>query len=112
MAKVFRIRGKYLNENCYVRLGRYGNGEPAIELMSVCGEPMSVPTVNLEAYDEHPQPGNVFVKDYEETAGIYDSLAGNGIVGPILRIVEFGFNNLCQAYECELLIKEPDAMLR
>lgn len=80
--------------------GRYGDGSIALQVVDMCGEVLSVATVNLEAYGEHPAQGNVFIKDWSENEGTLQCLVEEGVVSEPVRSVEAGF---ALAYECKLL---------
>ena len=100
--KTFQFTSKWLsNEDGTVEVGAYRDGSIALRLRAINGEPLSMPTVNLEDYGEKPQPGCVFVRDYSETEGLYDSLYTNGIVGEKIRTVNFGHG---KAYECRFTL--------
>lgn len=107
MAKTFRFRSKYLNDYGTVEVANYQNQVIAIRLVSPLGEPLATPTVNLEAYGERPDEGNVFIKTWAGNEGIIDSLIEHGIVSEPLRTVKIAHGNL--ALECKLTISREDA---
>ncbi len=75
-----------------------------MELFDLNGTLLCIPTVNLDAYNEKPADGNVFIRDYSENEGIYASLLMNGIVGQAIRTVAYGPYD-AKAYECPLLVE-------
>jgi hypothetical protein len=91
------LKTKHINETVVVRKATYPNGSTALVLSSPIGEPMGHATVALE---ELPGNGNIFVKDWNENAGLLGALQQLGIVGPVIRTVPAGF---CEAHEVELL---------
>ena len=91
------LKTKHINETVVVRKATYPNGSTALVLSSPIGEPKGHATVALE---ELPGTGNVFIKDWNENAGLLGALQQLGIVGQVIRTVPAGF---CEAHEVELL---------
>lgn len=91
-------------ESGVVTFGEYGNGETAIDIVDLDEGPFATATVNLEVYGLAPEPGNVFIKDYSETAGIWEFLVDLGVIGKPIREVFFGPYD-AKAQECPLLAK-------
>lgn len=85
-----------------ISFGYYSNGEVALMIYDHFDGLYAVPTLNLEDYGLHPQPGRVFIKDYSETAGIHKKLHEMGVISEPVRTVVFGPYNT-QAHECEVL---------
>lgn len=108
MSKTFHFRSEFVNDTGVVELGRYSDGSVALRLVSSLGEPILLPTVNLQAYGEKPAEGRVFIKTYGASEGIDKNLQDHGIVGPPIRTVRFGYGS---ASECELLLKPEDARI-
>jgi hypothetical protein len=52
------------------------------------------------ALEELPGPGNIFIKDWNENAGILGALQQLGIVGPVIRTLPAGY---VEAHEVALL---------
>lgn len=98
-----KLKTQYLNDKGYLRLGKYPNGDTALQFFSRTGEPLATCTVNLEAYGHRPQPGNIIVKDYAENKGMLRALQEEGVVGLPIRVFSFGHipNG---AYECPLAL--------
>lgn len=97
------FNSKYVHDDkAVVFKGHYGNGDPALVLRSSFGEPLCTPTVNLEAYGEHPAEGNVFLYgDYAEHEGVWQGLHKAGVVGNVIRIIQGPHD--AEFYECPLL---------
>lgn len=87
-----------------VTFGEYGNGETAIDIIDLDEGPFATATVNLEVYGLAPETGNVFIKDYSETARIWEFLVDIGVIGKPIREVPFGPYD-AKAQECPLLVK-------
>lgn len=110
MAKTFHFTGAHIDHDGSVELGTYSDGSIAIRLRSLYGDLLLIPTVNLQHYDEKPELGHVFIKDYGDTEGVYESLRANGIVGEKIRTVNYGGFD-AKAYECELTLPRSEAHL-
>lgn len=96
------INTKYAGEETVtIRQAQYGDGSIALQLLDETGQPVVVPTVNLEAYNEHPMPGHVFIKNWSENEGVLESLIEAGVISNPVREVPSGF---ATAYECKILI--------
>jgi len=93
-----QIKSKYCNEEVELLFGNYGDGSPAIQAISLMGEPMFTATVAL---DEKPAEGCVFLKGWSENEGVPDALVKAGIVEFTGRKVKTGY---CEAIEAKLLI--------
>lgn len=68
-------------------------GGVAIQLWDLDGEgwgpePVATATVNLQAYNEIPKPGCVFIKDYSENSGMLASLLATGKIRETGRFVQ------------------------
>ena len=68
-----------------IEIGKYGNGEPAVQLFDPDGEfggpeLVAVATVNLEGYGITADPGCIWVKDYSENSGMVVSLISAGLI--------------------------------
>jgi len=69
-------------------------GGVAIQLWDTVGEegwgpePIATATVNLQAYNESPADGCVFIKDYSENSGMLASLIATGKVRETGRFVQ------------------------
>lgn len=102
--RTFSVKTKYCNEEAMIRFGKYGNGETAIGFVdAMTGQPLITVTVNLEAYGEHPKEGCVFIKDWNENEGVYESMRSLLVIGPSQRKVPI--SNGLEAYECPLLVQ-------
>lgn len=88
---MMHVKTKYLDEKAHVVFGRYGNGDPAIELISEIGEPLTTATVNLEEYGIHPEPGNIIIKTAAENSGVLEALQSAGYVGEAVRSYSYGY---------------------
>ena len=108
MAKTFCFTTKYCNDYGVVALGHYGDNSLAIRLMTVYGQPLATPTVNLQQHGEKPADGNVFIRDYAENEGMYECLKQLGIVGESIREITFGFG---KARECPFILPLEQARL-
>ena len=91
------LKTRHINETVVVRKATYPNGSTALVLTAQDGEPIGYATVALE---ELPGAGNIFVKDWNENAGILGALQQLGIVGPVIRTVPAGY---VEAHEVALL---------
>lgn len=104
MATSFHCKTKYLDEQACVLQGQYANGETALTLQSVEGEPLTVATVCLVDYGHKPEEGNVFIYgDYSEHVGIQAALEKAGIVSTPIRTITYGPYD-AHAFESKLLI--------
>jgi hypothetical protein len=108
MAKTFQFRTKYLNDMGVVELGKYIDDSIAIRLTSSFGEPLGVPTVNLQDYGMKPAEGHVFIRDYGQNEGMLVCLVELGIIEKPGRCVPCGYG---KAYECKLLLALEDARI-
>ena len=91
------LKTAHINETGVVRKATYPNGSTALVLSSRIGEPLGHATVAL---DELPGAGNVFIKDWNENAGLLGALQQLGIVGPVIRTMPAGY---VEAHEVALL---------
>ncbi len=91
------LKTKHIDETVFVRKATYPNGSTALVLTAQDGEPLGHATVALE---ELPGPGNIFIKDWNENAGILGALQQLGIVGPVIRTLPAGY---VEAHEVALL---------
>ena len=105
--RTFMLDTKYCKEQATIRFGKYlNNDETVISFTDMDGQPLLTATVNLDAYGEHPKEGCVFIKDWSENEGTYDSLRALLIIGPSQRKVAVA--NGLEAYECPLLVRPQD----
>lgn len=95
------IKSKYCNEKVELVFGHYADGSPAIQGISLHGEPIFTATVAL---DEIPPDNHVFLKGWSENEGVPESLAKAGIIELTGRKIPTGF---CEAEEAKLLIDLP-----
>lgn len=95
----FLFKSKYINlTTAFLQQSEYYNGK-SIHLSvydANSGEQLCVATVNV--VNHQPDPGCVFIKNWSENEGVYESLFKAGVVGPIIRRVKTGF---VEAYECK-----------
>lgn len=103
--KRIAMRTKYIREDHALVVKRqYRDGQPALEILSAMGEPLTVATVNMIDYGEKPADGNVFIYgDYSEHVGVWEALFKAGVVGPVIRRIPMQFD--AEAYECKLLLE-------
>lgn len=99
------VKTQWINETAHMRQAQYRDGSIALQLFDEYGSPLMTPTVNLEAYGEHPAEGNVFIKDWSENQGILQSLIDEKVISEPIRQVPAGFTF---AYECTLLVNQKD----
>lgn len=82
-------------ENCYFRVGHYGNfrnkGGIAIEIWSDEEGPIAKVTVNL---DIPLAPDEIAVKDYAENTGMVLSMQKIGLIGEAIKSLRTGFVNV------------------
>lgn len=97
------IKGtKYADGPAIVKKDAYGNNRIALQLVSPeDGEPICIPTVNLEEYAHLLAPTQTFIKDWAENEGILKALQDAQIVGPVLFERKTGF---CFAQAVEVLV--------
>lgn len=82
--------------DCVVEKAAYPNGRPALVLMDARkGEQVTVATVNLP--DVPAGPGEVFIKDYSENAGMLAALEDAGVVRATGETVRSGFVSVPRA---------------
>ena len=80
---------KFKQWKCWVELGRYHDGSPAISLYDeATGEPVARCTCCLH---ERPDPGYVFVKDWSENEGMLAAMIEAGLVEDTGNRVPTGF---------------------
>ncbi|MGI8307046.1 hypothetical protein [Saccharopolyspora hattusasensis] len=60
-------------------------------------------SVNLDAYGLTPEPGNVFIKDWSEHAGLTARLAAAGLVRPVYALAVGRFAST--VYEVEVTLR-------
>lgn len=78
----------YKGEKVFLEVGKYGNGQLAIQMLDEQGLPYTVPTVALmEPLNEN----ELAIKDYSENTGMLDWMMKEGIVGEPVRYVQTGF---------------------
>lgn len=101
----FAFESKYVKcPSAFLQFGRYRNGAIALMILDANnGDHLTTATVNLEAYGEMPDEGNVFIYgDYSEHEGVWEGLYKAGIVGEVSRRIPYGPYD-AEAYECKLL---------
>ena len=91
------IKTNYIDERVELVLGRYGNGDTAIQGFSLDGQPAFKATVSV--LGEKPAKGCVFLKGWSENEMIPDCLVKAGIVTLTGRTVKIGH---CEAIEAKL----------
>lgn len=82
----------FLGEECSLKLGKYANGQVAIQLICEDGSPMGVATAAVEGVEL--ADGEVLIKDYSENSGMLSALIVAGIVKDTERRVKSGFVEL------------------
>jgi hypothetical protein len=98
-----RFHTKYVREdNAAIWRGTYRDGTTALSVKTANCEPLLALTVSLEAYDDFPADGNVFVKSWSENTGVFEALHAGRIVGDVIRSIPLAGRD--EAYECRLLI--------
>lgn len=87
--KVITIKAKYVELTGSLFTSTYVDGATALQLMTEEGpETLSV---NLSAYGLHPDPGNVFIKDYSEHEGLAQALVKAGLAEIVREVVIGGY---------------------
>jgi len=76
--EVIHLKTRWTDEPARLVWGSYSNGRPALEFVTMSGEPMARATVNLE--EVMLPPGCTFVKSYSENEGMAEALEQAGIV--------------------------------
>lgn len=105
MEILYSTKKYFKNEPATVYKGKYSDGSTALILQDhEVGERLAVATVCMVDYDEKPEEGNVFIKDYSENEGTLDCLIEQGVVSEPVREVQCG--PYAVVYECKL-IGEP-----
>jgi len=93
MPKTNVISTKYLNETeALIKVSRYQNNRPALQLVSPSGELLLNATVNIP--EVHLTPQYVIIKDYSENSGILDILIEKKIIELTDQAVISGFVNM------------------
>ena len=73
------MKVKFMEWECDVVYGQYGNGRTAISLMDAAdGSPIATASVNLP--DEPLKDKEVAIKDYSENEGMLDALMDAGVI--------------------------------
>lgn len=73
------INLRYGTYDCKIKLGTYGNGRLAIQLLDINDEiPVCKCTVNLPG--DPCEIGHCYIKDYSENEGIFNELIRHGII--------------------------------
>src|SRR5687767_9129052 len=84
---------------CTVSLASYDNNRVAILVNELTtGDPILIATVNLP--EQELEEDEVFIKDWSENAGIYETLVRAGL---ILRYQSWVNLGGCNAYRCKLV---------
>jgi hypothetical protein len=75
---------KFKQWDCVAVPGKYSNGRKAIQLLDAEDyEVVAVATVNMVSVpDDQMDDDEVFIKDYSENSGMYESLVEAGIIFP------------------------------
>lgn len=80
------MKVKFHGETCTIKLGKYGNGRPALQLFDEDNIPFATATVNLVDYE---MPGDcVAIKDYNENQGMFAALLDQDIINGIVDIYQ------------------------
>jgi hypothetical protein len=92
-SKTFPIKTKYSTYQVYIPLGRfYGDGSIAWEMLDAAShEAIATATVCMQAYERKPKSEHVFIKNYSENEGIYESLLARGIIGEAIEWLDAGY---------------------
>lgn len=81
------IKTKYLNADCQITRGQYGNGREALMLVdALTGERQATATVNIPEVD--CPIGHVFIKNYSENEGMLEALVAAGVVSEPVAWIE------------------------
>lgn len=92
MNKIPDITVTHNGTDCDLYAGRYYTGGVALQLVErSTGEPWATATVNLPDEADRLGPGEVFIKDYSENAGMMDTLVLAGVVTRAGRYVRSGY---------------------
>ena len=82
--------------DCKVERLKYANGRTALVLVDARNqEEIAVATINLP--DQPLEPGQVFIKDYSENAGMLAALERAGIVKATGESIQAGFAQIPKA---------------
>ena len=85
------FRSRFINERgVLIHRGEYDDGSTALIFKTANGEQLIVPTVNLALYGEKPDEGNIFLKLYSESEGVFEEMYRLGLVGNAVRTLEIG----------------------
>lgn len=109
----FELKSKWVNEQAQIVPGRYPKAEPGDpdqigwHVLSMEGEPLGQPTVNLWAEPQFPSPGCVFIKITDEFDGWLESLEAAGLVERTGRICSAGY---VAEYAAECRVLKPELM--
>lgn len=100
------IKLKFLQWNCKIVFGQYGNRRIAISLVSddELEEPIATASVNL--VDEILDKNQVAIKDYSENEGMLDVMIAAGVVSKPIRFTGSGW--ISNIPICELLVNPED----
>ncbi len=83
------IECKFNDFNCFVKLNRYSNNRPQIQLYDLDdGLPVATGSINIP--DEPLQAGEVIIKDYSGNEGMYQALVDSNIILPSHRKIRTG----------------------
>lgn len=78
MDKYFDYQSKYAEyKNCYFRVGKYINGNLAVEIWNDTDGPITKVTVNPDIYIPTDR---IAIKNYSENSGIVEWLISKGII--------------------------------
>lgn len=79
----------FLNHTLNVNMLKYGNGRPAIELVTQDGEPFCVATVNIPCVAL--EKDEVIIKNYSENVGVLPALIEAGVIENTGKTAQTGF---------------------
>ena len=81
---------KFHDWHCSLKKAQYANGRDALLLLDAnTEEPVAYATVNLP--DHHIQSGHVFIKDWSENEGMYETLLESGVIKEVVNQIRSGF---------------------
>lgn len=92
----------FLEEDCILQFGKYGNGRTAIQLVSNDEMKELIATATVNIVDARCDADEVIIKDYSENDGMLAALVYAGVVSNPVRYAGSGYVS-CPV--CKLLIK-------
>lgn len=97
-----KIKAKYVDEEVEIKVGKYHDGSPAIQIVDLEGQPLCTATVFVDHYQPTDKGAYALLNGWAENEGIPEALEEAGIVKLTGIMVTTGF---VRAQEAKILIQ-------